>query len=120
MAGPRVVTLAALCARMTERQIVDGNLRVCRALEAFFQLSIRKCGMLEIASPDVPSWFEKCFESYWQTTWRTVPLDVNPEQPSPRHAGYFLGYVYWATNWFAALEKTAVKLPNLPFRKISK
>ena len=120
MAGPGVITLAALCARMTERQIVDGNLAVCRALSAFRTLGMRKFGMPDVPRPNVPIWFESCFDNYIGTTWRMIPR-VNPNtDPRSFELGYFIGFARWFEKWAERLDSIFAKAPDIRFSHLTK
>lgn len=95
---------------MTEQQIVEAHLRACRSFGAFARFTIRKAGGVELERPNVPGWFEACFESYWKTVWKKIPVGIPEREVTNRDVGYYMGYVQWMAHWMDSLNAVFAKL----------
>jgi len=96
---------------MTKKQIVSANIGMCRVAGAMLRLGIRKMGIIDVAAPAVPAWFEACFDSYWRSTFGTVPLDVgSADRVTAGDLGYFQGNAQWFRHWLERTETVCERI----------
>jgi len=94
-------------------------MKACRSFTAFGRLCLLKIGVFNVSAPKVPKWFEACFEAYWKTCWKKMPVGITDESITSRDVGFYMGYIPWYKKWMQAWEADLEKL-NFPEPKLSK
>ena len=80
-----------MTATLTERQWVDACVRLKESANAMYRLSLRRLGLIEVTAPNVPKWFEACFDGVWKAGCRKLPDTAEALAGKP--SLFVVGYV---------------------------